>query len=159
MFTTSKLSADSAANHQLMLENLSGYLDSSLPRISNLANMAAILNYFLDDVSWVGFYLLEEGRLILGPFQGLPACTSISMGHGVCGTAAQKRITLVVPDVEQFPGHIACDAASRSEIVIPILKKDALVGVLDLDSPVLSRFKETEKRILEKAVDLLVDIL
>jgi len=159
MFTTQKPSADPATNHQLMLENLSGYLDASLPRVSNLANMAALLKYFLPDVSWAGFYLWENGRLILGPFQGLPACTSIALGKGVCGTAAQTQKTIVVPDVEDFIGHIACDASSRSEIVIPMLKNGVLFGVLDLDSPLLSRFQETEKIVLEKAVDLLVDIL
>jgi len=151
--------ADPAEKTQLMLETLDGYLDRGLPHISNLANMAAVLHEFLTEINWVGFYLFEDGRLILGPFQGRPACTSIALGKGVCGTAAQLRKTQIVPDVSQFPGHIACDAFSRSEIVVPILKNGVLYGVLDVDSPILARFLAPDRIALEKAVDLLIDIL
>jgi GAF domain-containing protein len=143
----------------LLLENLRGYLDPTLPAVSNLANMAALLMHFLPRINWVGFYLRQENRLFLGPFQGLPACTEIPIGKGVCGTAAIRRETLVVDDVENFPGHIACDSASRSEIVIPILKNGDLFGVLDLDSPERSRFGSGERALLEQAVDILIDNL
>lgn len=159
MFVNSNLPADSAELAALVLENLRGYLDRSLPKISNLANMSAILKHFLPDVSWAGFYLFDGEKLILGPFQGLPACTQIAIGKGVCGTAAQTRTTVLVEDVEKFPGHIACDAASRSEIVVPIILNGALIGVLDLDSPIRSRFQNSDRELLEKAVDVLVDIL
>jgi GAF domain-containing protein len=159
MFTKTASTSDKALNYNLMIENLQGYLDKDLPHVSNLANMSAILRYFFDDVSWVGFYLFKGGKLILGPFQGLPACTQIALGKGVCGTAGKTRETIVVKDVSQFNGHIACDAASRSEIVVPILKNNELFGVLDLDSSSLSRFGTEEKEILEKAVALLIDIL
>lgn len=154
------MTADPAALARLLMENVKGWIDPSLPQITNLANFSALLMAFLEEVSWAGFYLWDGKRLILGPFQGLPACTEIAWGKGVCGTAAKLRRTLVVDDVDQFPGHIACDSASRSEIVVPIVKRDGtFFGVLDLDSPVLSRFKETEKKLLEDAVELLIDIL
>ena len=105
-----------------------------------MSNASALLNQFLTDVNWVGFYLLKSDELVLGPFQGLPACIRIPIGKGVCGTAAQKRETIRVDDVHLFPGHIACDAASQSEIVIPIIKNDRLIGVLDIDSPIKCRF-------------------
>jgi GAF domain-containing protein len=142
-----------------MLETLKGYLDPNLPAISNLANMAAILHYYLPEINWAGFYLFQQEKLILGPFQGLPACTEIRLGKGVCGTAASKQETIVVPDVALFPGHIACDSLSRSEIVVPIMVKGTLYGVLDIDSPILKRFEKKEQVVLEKAVALLVDIL
>jgi len=160
MFQKPKTPADPSALGKLLVENVRGWIDPSLPQITNLANFSALLMAFLEDVSWAGFYLWDGKRLILGPFQGLPACTEIALGKGVCGTAAQTRQTVVVEDVDKFPGHIACDSASRSEIVVPIVKRDGtLFGVLDLDSPLLSRFKETEKKVLEDVVELLVDIL
>jgi GAF domain-containing protein len=159
MFTKTLLGENESLNYDLMIENLKGYLDQDLPHVSNLANMAAVIRYFFDDVSWVGFYLYQDGKLILGPFQGLPACTQIALGKGVCGLAGKTRETIVVDDVSKFSGHIACDAASQSEIVVPILKNNELFGVLDLDSSSLSRFGKAEKEILEKAVALLIDIL
>ena len=113
--------------------------------IANLANAAALLWQELPDINWAGFYLLEEGRLILGPFQGKPACREIAMGRGVCGTALEKDAVLVVPDVHEFPGHIACDECSRSEIVIPLHKDGEVFGVLDIDSPLLDRFSEADR--------------
>jgi len=123
--------------------------------IANMANIAALLFEALPDINWSGFYLSKEDQLVLGPFQGRLACTRIPFGKGVCGTVAEQKITLVVPDVHVFPGHIACDAASESEIVIPVLKNGALIGVLDIDSPIKDRFQETDRILLEKIVSAL----
>ena len=117
--------------------------------ISNLANASALLYQTLADLNWAGFYLYKNGVLLLGPFQGKTACTKIPMGKGVCGTAAEKGETIVVPDVHAFPGHIACDGASNSEIVIPLYVGGALFGVLDIDSPLLDRFSEADREGLE----------
>jgi L-methionine (R)-S-oxide reductase len=124
--------------------------------LANAANMAAVLYQSLPDLNWAGFYFLQEGGLVLGPFQGKVACVRIALGRGVCGTAAQTRRTVIVSDVSLFPGHIACDAASRSEIVVPLVHGGRLLGVLDLDSPSLSRFDEEDGRGLNAAAGLLV---
>jgi L-methionine (R)-S-oxide reductase len=123
--------------------------------IANLANAAALLYHSLPDVNWVGFYLLKDGELVVGPFQGKPACVRIAVGKGVCGAAAARRATLIVHDVHQFPGHIACDAASNSEIVVPLLRGADLLGVLDLDSPMLARFDEQDQAGLEVLAEIL----
>ncbi len=123
--------------------------------LADLANAAALLYINLKEINWAGFYLYRGGELVLGPFQGKPACVRISLGNGVCGTAAAKRETLLVPDVHQFPGHIACDEASQSEIVIPIVKDDRLIGVLDIDSPIKDRFNEDDRQGLEAFVAIL----
>lgn len=120
--------------------------------ITALSNLSALLNERLDNINWVGFYLYDRGRLILGPFQGKIACTVIEMGKGVCGTAAQSGKTVVVPDVHLFEGHIACDSASNSEIVVPIFKNGELYGVLDIDSPITERFTEDDRVNLEAVV-------
>lgn len=124
--------------------------------IANLANAAALIYHSLPDLNWAGFYLYKEEQLVLGPFQGKPACIRIGMGRGVCGTAAAKRETLVVPDVHAFPGHIACDAASNSEIVVPLVRDNELIGVLDLDSPKLNRFDADDAAGLEQLASVLV---
>jgi L-methionine (R)-S-oxide reductase len=124
--------------------------------LANAANMAALLYEGLPGLNWAGFYFLQGGELVLGPFQGKVACVRIAMGRGVCGTAAEKRQSLIVRDVHEFPGHIACDAASQSEIVVPLIKDGELVGVLDLDSPDLARFDEDDRRGLEAAAQLLL---
>lgn len=124
--------------------------------IANLSNASALLFHSLEQINWAGFYLFKEEELVLGPFQGKTACIRIALGKGVCGTAASLKQTLVVKDVHQFPGHIACDAASRSEIVVPMIKNDKLLGVLDIDSPVLERFSEEDQKILEEFVAILV---
>lgn len=124
--------------------------------LANLSNASAILWQLLEEINWAGFYLFKNEELILGPFQGKPACTHIKIGKGVCGTAADKRETQMVKDVHDFPGHIACDSASNSEIVVPIIKNDKLIGVLDIDSPVFNRFDETDKKHLEKFVSIIV---
>ena len=127
--------------------------------ITNLANAAALLMQSLPDLNWAGFYLMRDGQLILGPFQGKTACTIIPLDKGVCGAAARQDRTQLVPDVHAFPGHIACDCASRSELVIPIHKGKALYGVLDLDSPLPDRFSEADRIGLEAFVGLLEGLL
>ena len=122
---------------------------------ANLANAAAILYQGMENVNWAGFYLLQDGKLVLGPFQGKTACIVIPMGKGVCGTAAAENRTLRVEDVHRFPGHIACDSASASEIVIPLRKNGRVVGVMDLDSPVKARFTEADREWLEAFAEVL----
>jgi GAF domain-containing protein len=123
--------------------------------MTNLANASALLNEKLEGINWVGFYTVKDGRLVLGPFQGKVACTIIPIGKGVCGTAAATDSTQLVPDVHKFPGHIACDSASNSEIVVPIHRKGALFGVLDIDSPLFDRFTEEDRSGLEEFVRIL----
>jgi len=123
--------------------------------ISNLSNASALLNECLDNVNWVGFYLYEKDKLVLGPFQGKVACIEIPYGKGVCGTALERKETILVKNVHEFPGHIACDNASNSEIVIPIMKDDEVFGVLDIDSPLLNRFSIEDKLGLEEFVKIL----
>ena len=125
--------------------------------IANCANTAALLFERLPEVNWAGFYILRGDVLVLGPFQGRVACVRIPLGQGVCGTAAARRETIVVPDVHEFPGHIACDAASRAEIVVPLLRGDRLLGVLDIDSPVAGRFSEADRRLCEQVARLVIE--
>ncbi|WP_099467378.1 GAF domain-containing protein [Konateibacter massiliensis] len=137
------------------ITQLKALIDPELPLVSNLSNTAAFLWEALDEINWAGFYLLKEETLYLGPFQGKVACTRIQIGKGVCGTAAQEAKTQLVEDVHQFPGHIACDSASNSEIVVPIIIDKKVVGVLDIDSPKFARFKEEDRLILEELVHIL----
>lgn len=134
---------------------LEGLICGVKHRISNLANASALLYNTLEDINWAGFYLMCDGKLVLGPFQGKPACIEIAIGRGVCGTAVAEEKTQLVPDVHEFPGHIACDSASRSEIVVPIFMDGCVFGVLDIDSPSLSRFDEDDKVGLEEFVRIL----
>ncbi|GBQ26350.1 hypothetical protein AA12717_2329 [Gluconacetobacter sacchari DSM 12717] len=127
--------------------------------IANAANVAALLFEALPDINWAGFYFLRDDQLVLGPFQGRVACTRIPLGKGVCGAAASARQTIVVPDVHAFPGHIACDTASASEIVVPLVVGDRLVGVLDIDSPLLDRFTPRDRQLVEQVAALLVRAL
>jgi L-methionine (R)-S-oxide reductase len=136
--------------YRLLSSQLKSLLTKNDNLISNLSNCTAAIKDVFDKVSWVGFYLYDGDKLYLGPFQGKVACARIEMGRGVCGTAAEKKETIIVPDVDKYPGHIACDSGSRSEIVVPILKYDYLVGVLDLDSYDLNSFGETDKKYLEE---------
>ncbi len=136
-------------DYALLESQLVALIDNETDAIANAANMSALLFNHLDDVNWVGFYVLRGDELVLGPFQGNTACVRIGMGKGVCGTAAETRETQRVADVHAFPGHIACDAASRSEIVIPLIRDGHLVGVLDIDSPLPDRFSEDDQRGLE----------
>lgn len=133
-----------------------GLLTDESDWLANTANFAALIYQALPGLNWAGFYFLRGGELVLGPFQGKAACVRIKLGRGVCGTAAERRETVVVPDVEKFPGHIACDHASRSEIVVPLVKADKLLGVLDLDSPHLARFDATDAEALQRMVALLL---
>lgn len=128
-------------------------------RTANLANASALLWQYLDNVNWAGFYMLDGDTLVLGPFQGKPACIEIPVGRGVCGTAVVQSKTIRVADVHSFPGHIACDSASESEIVIPIRKDGQIIGVLDIDSPVANRFTVDDQSFLEKFVEILSEAL
>ena len=127
--------------------------------VANLANASALLWHSMEDLNWAGFYLMEDGQLVLGPFQGKTACIEIPFGRGVCGTAAAKDETQLVKDVHEFPGHIACDSASNSEIVIPLHKNGAVAAVLDIDSPTRCRFTEADREGLESLVPILESIL
>ena len=143
--------------YETLIPQLNSLLSIEEPAISNLANLTAALKDAFEKISWVGFYLIKDDKLYLGPFQGKVACTVIQLGKGVCGTSAQKKETIIVEDVDKFPGHIACDSGSRSEIVIPLIKDRNLVGVLDLDSYQHSAFNETDKIYLEKICSLLME--
>ena len=125
--------------------------------IANSANLSALLFTSLPEVNWAGFYLRRNDELVLGPFQGQPACVRIPIGKGVCGTAAAQRATVIVPNVHQFPGHIACDSASNSEIVVPLLRDERLIGVLDLDSPSIARFDEEDAAGLNRLVEIFLN--
>ena len=139
-----------------LARSLEALLEGESDALANLANASGLLAGALDRINWCGFYLLRGEELVLGPFQGKPACVRIPLGEGVCGTAAARRETILVPDVDAFPGHIACDAASRSEIVVPILEGGELRGVLDIDAPEKNRFDEKDRAGLERFVQTLV---
>lgn len=128
-----------------LCSQLAGLLAGESDQVANAANTAALLYHALPDVNWVGFYFLKQEELVLGPFQGLPACIRIPVGKGVCGAAAKTMQSVVAPDVHAYPGHIACDTASRSELVVPLVKNGVLVGVLDLDSPSIARFDDADR--------------
>lgn len=145
--------------YKLLFQQINGLLNSSEPLVTNFSNVSAALKQSFDKISWVGFYFLKNEILYLGPFQGKVACTRIKIGSGVCGTTVQTKVSQVVPDVHKFPGHIACDVESNSEIVIPILFNDKIYGVLDLDSTEFSAFDETDKIWLEKICKLISDKL
>ena len=145
MFHPSAYNGTTEENYQLVLQQLKALTYDESDLIANLSNAAALLNCFLEDINWVGFYLAKDNQLVLGPFQGLPACIRIPFHKGVCGHAATIKETVVVNNVHYFPGHIACDSATNSEIVIPIIKNDQLIGVLDIDSPSLNRFSEIDR--------------
>jgi len=161
MHTLTELPADKTAAYAELATSLRALLAGERDLVANAANMAALLFWSLQDLNWAGFYLVEpeRGDLLLGPFQGKPACVRIAIGRGVCGTAAARRETVVVPDVHAFPGHIACDSASNSEIVVPIVRGGRLLCVLDLDSPVHARFDDADARGLESLVRIFVESL
>jgi L-methionine (R)-S-oxide reductase len=139
-----------------LASQLEGLMAGETDLIANTANMAAVIYHGLPDLNWAGFYLMRDGELVLGPFQGKPACIRIPVGKGVCGAAAQTLTSQVVPDVHAFPGHIACDAASRSELVVPLLAGGRVLGVLDLDSPHPDRFDDQDREGCEKLVSILL---
>lgn len=152
---------DKDADYAALARELSGLLGGEPDLIANAANTSALLFAALPDVNWTGFYFLHGGQhdgvLVVGPFQGKPACVRIALGQGVCGTAARQRTTLVVHDVQSFPGHIACDADSRAEIAIPLIAGERLLGVLDLDSPSVKRFDEADRRGLERLAGIFIE--
>jgi GAF domain-containing protein len=147
---------DKQALYQSLNAQVAALISGERNLIANLSNVSALLNMTLDEINWVGFYLLEnDNELVLGPFQGKPACVRIPVGKGVCGTAVAEDKTQLVADVHQFAGHIACDAASNSEIVVPVHKDNKVIGVLDIDSPIFSRFDSDDQAGLEQLVKIL----
>ncbi len=141
--------------YNLTLKQLKALIEDERDYIANSANAVALLFNTMEDINWAGVYFYKENQLVLGPFQGNPACIRIELGKGVCGTAAQERKTIVVGNVHQFSGHIACDSASNSEIVVSIVKGDRLIGVLDIDSPKFNRFGQVDQKYLEEFVEIL----
>jgi L-methionine (R)-S-oxide reductase len=148
--------ANPAERHAELAEQARALLAGERDATANAANLAALIYHSLPDLNWAGFYWMKDGELVLGPFQGKPACVRIAVGRGVCGTAVRDRKSIVVPDVNAFPGHIACDSASASEVVVPVMKEGRVLGVLDLDSPVRGRFEEADARALEALVAFFV---
>ena len=156
MLSTEEQANKKAEQYDNVLKQLDALLAGERHLVASLSNAAALLNQYMDNINWVGFYLLEGDELVLGPFQGLPACVRIPVGKGVCGTSVAKKQTIVVPDVHEFPGHITCDPASQSEIVIPLQKDGTVLGVLDIDSPYKNRFDEIDAKKLEEFVAILI---
>jgi L-methionine (R)-S-oxide reductase len=140
-----------------LANQLRSLLDDEQDFIANAANLSSLIYHSLPDVNWAGFYIYKNDQLVLGPFQGRPACVRIAIGSGVCGTAARQQQTIIVDNVHDFPGHIACDPASNSEIVVPVIKDDKLIGVLDLDSPSTARFDDNDAAGLNALVDIFVE--
>jgi GAF domain-containing protein len=159
MFQASTYTGNRTSDYELLLKQLHSLSEGEDDAIAILSNASALLNQFMHEVNWVGFYLWKHNQLVLGPFQGLPACIRIPYGKGVCGTAIKEKQTQLVTDVNQFPGHIACDSASRSEIVVPIIINDSVYGVLDIDSPHTNRFDGTDQLYMEKFVRILESFL
>jgi L-methionine (R)-S-oxide reductase len=157
MYELTNLSSDKTMQYKQMIKQLHSLLKDETDWLANLANTASFLFHSLDDINWSGFYLMKTNELVLGPFMGKPACVRIPIGKGVCGTAVAEEKTQLVFDVHQFPGHIACDAASRSEIVLPLRIEGKIVGVLDIDSPSVGRFDEVDKQYLQQLVTTLID--
>lgn len=152
MFEKKEISKQAADFYHDICLQMEALLQDAPTLISQLANASALLNVYLENINWVGFYLYQDQQLLLGPFQGLPACTTIQIGKGVCGTAAKTLHVQRVPDVHQFPGHIACDGASESEIVLPIMIDHRLIGVLDIDAPIKNRFSLEDEIGLKQCV-------
>ena len=146
-------------NYQTLVKQIQALTEGVPYLTANLANTAAAIWEAMEGINWAGFYILEEGKLVLGPFQGKPACIEIPVGRGVCGTAVAEKATQLVYDVHQFPGHIACDSASNSEIVVPIYKDGTVWGVLDIDSPSIGRFTEEDRIGMEQLVRLLEQVI
>jgi L-methionine (R)-S-oxide reductase len=159
MFESSTLSGTKSQQYEQLLAQARALMHGERDRIANAANLSSLVFHSLPDLNWVGFYFHDGRELVVGPFQGRPACVRIALGRGVCGTAAKERRTQRVADVEAFPGHIPCDSASRSELVVPLYRGDELVGVFDLDSPMLDRFDADDERGLEAIAAAYVDSL
>ena len=159
MWTELKKSSNREEDYEMLLKQLQALSEGVSYQITVLSNASALLYDFLEDINWAGFYLMSNDELLLGPFQGKPACTNIKLGKGVCGTSAATMTTQRVEDVHKFPGHIACDGASNSEIVIPLIVDGECIGVLDIDSPLLNRFDEVDQYYLEQFACLVVSYL
>lgn len=158
-FTSQTLTGSKPEQYAQLAAQARALLSGESDRIANAANLSALIYHTLPDLNWAGFYFYDGTELVVGPFQGLPACVRIALDKGVCGAAARTRQTQRVEDVDAFPGHIACDSASRSELVVPLVKQDRLIGVLDLDSPRLARFDEEDQRGLETVAGIFVETL
>jgi GAF domain-containing protein len=156
MFALEKVSGDKTEIYDELARQARGLLEGERDLIANTANVASLIWHIVPDLNWAGFYFMKGGELVLGPFQGKPACVRIAVGKGVCGTAVERRATMLVKDVHAFPGHIACDSASNSELVVPLIKGGKVLGVLDLDSPLTARFDEDDQRGIEKLVQTFV---
>ena len=144
-------------DYKLLTKKLEAIIDEDIPLVSNLSNVSAILNE-IENINWCGFYLVYDETLYLGPFQGEVACTTIKKGRGVCGTSLERKETIIVDDVNKFDGHIACSTKSKSEIVVPIMKNDKVVALIDIDAPIYNRFNETDKSFLEEIARLLAKL-
>lgn len=143
------------SDYELLIKQAQALIADESDFIANIANLSALIYHNLDELNWAGFYLMKEHELVLGPFQGLSACTRIKVGKGVCGTSAKLKNTLNIPNVHLFDGHIACDSASNSECVVPILSYNEVIGVLDVDSPIMNRFDESTQKFLEDLISLI----
>lgn len=159
MFESQQLTGTQAEQYQQLLQQASALVQGESDKIANAANLSALVFHSLPDLNWVGFYFYDGTELVVGPFQGLPACVRIALGRGVCGTAAVSKQTQRIADVDAFPGHIPCDSASRSELVVPLYKDEKLIGVFDLDSPKLDRFNEVDQRHLETIAKIFLGAL
>ncbi len=159
MFDSQQLTGTQAEQYEQLLQQASALVDGESDKIANAANLSALIYHALPDLNWVGFYFYDGTELVVGPFQGLPACVRIALGRGVCGTAAVTKQTQRIADVDAFPGHIPCDSASRSELVVPLYKDEKLIGVFDLDSPKLDRFNEVDQQHLEAVAKIFLDTL
>ena len=159
MFQSAALAGSKPEQYAELAEQARGLLSGERDRVANAANLSALVYHALPDLNWVGFYFYDGKELVVGPFQGQPACVRIALGKGVCGTAAATRETQRVADVDAFPGHIACDSASRSELVVPLFEGERLLGVFDLDSPVPDRFDGDDQRGLEQVAGIFLESL
>jgi len=159
MFESQQLTGTQAEQYEQLLQQASALVHGENDKIANAANLSALVFHSLPDLNWVGFYFYDGNELVVGPFQGLPACVRIALGRGVCGTAAVTKQTQRIADVDAFPGHIPCDSASRSELVVPLYKGEQLIGVFDLDSPRLDRFNEVDQKNLEALADIFLGAL
>lgn len=157
MFIKQDIPTNQQEAYALLLAQAAHVLEDDVPWYTNAANLASLISIYLSELNWVGIYTMKNGKLVLGPFQGLPGCTLIELGKGVCGTAAATKTTQNVPNVHAFEGHIACDSASNSELVVPIIVDQQVVGVWDIDSPVFDRFKDEDVRLIESLVQILAN--
>jgi L-methionine (R)-S-oxide reductase len=159
MFESQQLTGTQAEQYEQLLQQAFALVQGEKDKIANAANLSALVYHALPDLNWVGFYFYDGKELVVGPFQGMPACVRIALGRGVCGTAAVTKQTQRIADVDAFPGHIPCDSASRSELVVPLYQGEQLVGVFDLDSPKLDRFNEIDQSNLESVAAIFLDAI